>query len=179
MRCSSRETARANARDHLIPLRVLVQLSAHPLAVAPGPLGKPFHFSRTQWLSDIRIVAIGLLHSPKARPDLDVPSKGLVRVCLQLAPYLITDRRGFLRYIIRRQGTLSDPQVRPTLFDFGQLKRMQPLCLVALAEREGLPHRSQKPNKIRHFLQARWRRVYQSCVPKSTGFCSVNWGVNS
>ena len=39
-----------------------------------------------------------------------------------------------------------------------------------VAEREGLPRRSQKPNKIRHFLQARWRRVYQSCVPKSTGF---------
>ena len=38
-----------------------------------------------------------------------------------------------------------------------------------MAEREGLPRRSQKPNKIRHFLQARGRRVYQSCVPKSMG----------
>jgi hypothetical protein len=40
----------------------------------------------------------------------------------------------------------------------------------SMAEREGLPRRSQKPNKIRHFLQARGRRVYQSCVPKSMGF---------
>jgi hypothetical protein len=36
-----------------------------------------------------------------------------------------------------------------------------------VAERDGLPRRSQKPNKIRHFLQAKGRRVYQSCVPKS------------
>jgi hypothetical protein len=36
-------------------------------------------------------------------------------------------------------------------------------------EREGLPPRSQKPNKIRHFLQARGHRVYQSCAPKSMG----------
>lgn len=38
-----------------------------------------------------------------------------------------------------------------------------------MAEREGLPRRSQKPNKIRHFLQARGRRVYRSRVPKSMG----------
>ena len=43
---------------------------------------------------------------------------------------------------------------------------------IEVAEREGLPGRSQKPNKIRHLLQARWRRVYQSCVSKSTEFCS-------
>jgi hypothetical protein len=37
-----------------------------------------------------------------------------------------------------------------------------------VAEREGLPRRSQKLNKIRHFLQARGSRVYQSCAPKSS-----------
>lgn len=36
--------------------------------------------------------------------------------------------------------------------------------------REGLPRRRHKLNKIRHFSQARRRRVYQSCVPKSTDF---------
>src|SRR5258706_15544144 len=39
-----------------------------------------------------------------------------------------------------------------------------------LAEREGLPHNFQKLNTIRHLLFARGSRVYQSCVPKSTGF---------
>jgi hypothetical protein len=47
--------------------------------------------------------------------------------------------------------------------------------LTRLAKREGLPRRSQKLNKIRHFLQARGGRVYQSCVPKSTAFCSVSY----
>ena len=42
-----------------------------------------------------------------------------------------------------------------------------------LAERKGLPRWPQKPNKIRHFLPARGRRVYQSCVPKSMGFRSM------
>jgi hypothetical protein len=39
-----------------------------------------------------------------------------------------------------------------------------------VAEREGLPRQRHKFNKIRHFSQARTRRVYQSCVPKSTDF---------
>ena len=47
---------------------------------------------------------------------------------------------------------------KPGLIDFNYL----------LAEREGLPLRSQKSNKIRYLLQARGWRVYQSYVPKSS-----------
>jgi hypothetical protein len=78
-------------------------------------------------------------------------------------------------------GSLGHPRVPTRVYTVG-LHRPNPVALEkpgfigffapqgSLAEREGLPRRPQKPNKLRHFLRARWRRVYQSCAPKSTGF---------
>ena len=42
---------------------------------------------------------------------------------------MITNRQSFAGNVVRRQSTLPIPQIRPTLLDFGEPKRMQPLCL--------------------------------------------------
>jgi hypothetical protein len=84
-------------------------------------------------LSDVRVDALDVRRPPETRPDFDIPSQRLVRICLKLASKLITNFRSKSRDIVWRQRTLADPQVRPTFLDFRQLQYMKPFCLTRVA----------------------------------------------
>jgi hypothetical protein len=72
---------------------------------------------------------LAVARTPQACTDFNIPLQLLVRVCLDLAPEMLTDRSCMLRNIIGRQRTPAAPQISPTFLDFGELQRVQPLCL--------------------------------------------------
>jgi hypothetical protein len=117
--------------------------------IADTLLIKPLLVSCGQWLPDIH-VQFTLAGTPQACTDFDIPLQLLVGVCLDLAPKMLTDCGRVLRNIVGRQWALSVPQIGPAFLDFGELQRMQPLCLsrISRAQTEALLALPEKVAKI-------------------------------